>query len=166
LDGSVIGLLLVFVPRAFDKEVRQSFDGEALLVVVELLPQVRLRPWSNFPRGPGRKRTLVCATGAARHINFPHCFAIINRRMTSGEATALRLRLTTELNAATAEYLRIQRQVIDIINEVPSGLPLSDGRSRIIQVGMQARTAFEKYWQANERLRAFVEKGIVPDEPH
>jgi hypothetical protein len=35
--------------------------------------------------------------------------------------------------------------------------------SRIIQVGMQARTAFEKYWQQNERLRTFVEKWIVPE---
>jgi hypothetical protein len=86
--------------------------------------------------------------------------------MTSGEATALRLRLTAELDAATTEYLRIQRQVIDIIGEVPSGLPLSDGRSRIIQIGIQARTAFEKYWQATERLRAFVDKGIVPDDQH
>ena len=43
LDGSVIGLLLVLVARRFDKEPRQSLDDDAFLLVVELLPQVRLR---------------------------------------------------------------------------------------------------------------------------
>ena len=43
LNGSVIGLLRVLVPRGLDKEARQSLDDNPLLLVVELFPQARLR---------------------------------------------------------------------------------------------------------------------------
>ena len=43
LEGSVIGLLRVLVAGRLDKEARQSLDDDLLLLVVELLPQVRLR---------------------------------------------------------------------------------------------------------------------------
>ena len=43
LDGSVIGLLLVFVAGRFDKEPGQGLDDDSFLLVVELLPQARLR---------------------------------------------------------------------------------------------------------------------------
>src|SRR6266853_5306618 len=43
LHGSVMGLLPVLVARGLDKEARQSLDDDPFLLVVELLPQVRLR---------------------------------------------------------------------------------------------------------------------------
>ena len=38
LDGSVIGLLLLVVPRCFDQETREGLDDDASLLFVELLP--------------------------------------------------------------------------------------------------------------------------------
>src|SRR5258708_40310145 len=43
LHGSVMGLLPVLVAGGLDKEARQSLDDDPFLLVVELLPQVRLR---------------------------------------------------------------------------------------------------------------------------
>ena len=43
LEGSVIGLLLVLVAGRFDKEPGQCLDDDPFLLVVELLPQARLR---------------------------------------------------------------------------------------------------------------------------
>src|ERR1700687_2174258 len=43
MDGSVIGLLLVLIASRLDKKARQSLDDDSFLLVVELLPQVRLR---------------------------------------------------------------------------------------------------------------------------
>src|ERR1035438_1401285 len=47
LEGSVIGLLLrrfrALVSGGMDKKARQSLDDDPLLIVVELLPQARLR---------------------------------------------------------------------------------------------------------------------------
>ena len=43
LERSVIGLLLAGEVSRFDKEARQSLDDASFLLVVELLPQARLR---------------------------------------------------------------------------------------------------------------------------
>jgi hypothetical protein len=80
------------------------------------------------------------------------------------QVDALRKRLDADLNKATAEYLRIHRQVNEIISEVPSGLPHPDGRDRIRQAGVLERLAFTRYQKAAERFHAFVDHGIVPDD--
>jgi hypothetical protein len=43
LEGSVIALLLVLIASRWRKKPRQSLDDDSFLLVLELLPQVRLR---------------------------------------------------------------------------------------------------------------------------
>ncbi|HUA61683.1 MAG TPA: hypothetical protein VML19_23210 [Verrucomicrobiae bacterium] len=82
----------------------------------------------------------------------------------SPSSRELARRLTNELNEATAEFMRLQRLEWEIVAEAPSGLPLSDGLTRIVQAGKASRAAFEKYEQAVRRYRDFVDRAVVPDK--
>jgi len=45
--------------------------------------------------------------------------------------------LADDLSRATIEYMRLQRLEMEIVREVPSGIPQSDGVVRISQAGRQ-----------------------------
>ena len=72
--------------------------------------------------------------------------------------------MNRELDAATAEFMRMQHEEMEIIREAPSGLPLPDGQARIIQAGKAAKAAYENYRLTAKRYRDFVEHGIVPGD--
>jgi len=72
--------------------------------------------------------------------------------------------LTEELNRETAHFLEVQRAEVEIIKEAPSGIPLPDGKQRIIQAAREARLAFQSYQQALKRYRAFLADGTLAEE--
>ena len=84
--------------------------------------------------------------------------------MTSREIAALRTRLTLAVDDAVIDYLRIQKQQTEIIKETPSGIPLPDSQLRIVQASEEVPAAFERYRQANARLRAFLDYGTAPED--
>jgi hypothetical protein len=72
--------------------------------------------------------------------------------------------LTEQLRKATAEFSRMQQIAVQIVAEVPSGLPVPDGQARIIKAFNESKLAFENYQRALKRYRYFVSHGAPPDE--
>ncbi len=84
--------------------------------------------------------------------------------MTKAETAALWDRLYREQACAELEHRQIQIEMERIMWDVAEDIPLADGDYRRMKAGVEARAAFEEYERAMERFRAFVEKGIVPDD--
>jgi len=91
----------------------------------------------------------------------------MGRRSAAGasrENSMIEKRLFDGLNQAITQYRRVQSLETEIIKEAPSGIPASDGVTRIFQAGKVTRLAFEKYQQALKRYRDFKDLGIVPED--
>lgn len=70
--------------------------------------------------------------------------------------------LADELARATAEYAEVERATRELIEQVPSGIPLSDGQLRIIRAGQKTRLAFRKYRETLTRYREFLAEPSLP----
>jgi CheY-like chemotaxis protein len=82
----------------------------------------------------------------------------------SRDHSMIEKRLFDDLNQAIAQHRRAQNLEIEIIKEVPSGIPASDGVTRILQARKVTRAAFEQYLQALRRYRNFKDQGVVPED--
>lgn len=87
--------------------------------------------------------------------------------MNAEEKAALLRQLQDELDKATRDHLRVQRELDRIVIEAPSGLPVPDGHQRLVNAGKRCRYAFARYQDAIGRLRAFLnaEESSADDEP-
>ena len=56
------------------------------------------------------------------------------------------------------------KEFTTLINGIPSGLPQPDGAQRIQNAAVSLRVAQRNQVTALNRLREFLEKGIVPDD--
>jgi DNA-binding NtrC family response regulator len=86
-----------------------------------------------------------------------------------GDAARLRRdrierRLADDLNEAISQYRHVQSLELEIIHEVPSGLPSPDGVMRIMRAGQATRAAFDQYRQALARYRDFMDQGVIPED--
>ena len=84
--------------------------------------------------------------------------------MNRKSAAEISQRLAEELNQATVDYMRLQRVEMELIMEVPSGIPAPDGMVRILNAGKEARSAFAKYQRAVKRYREFIDQRIIPED--
>ena len=73
-------------------------------------------------------------------------------------------KLAQEIEIAWANYSRATKEFNDIINEVPSGLPLPDGTLRIARAGGESRRTLAAYSTALHRYSEFVLNGVLPDD--
>ena len=84
--------------------------------------------------------------------------------MTRVSSEETRRRLLEELKKAGEEFNHITRESTKIIMDVPSGIPLPDGKVRIVQAAQKAKFAFQKYQEAVHGYCDFLKSSTEPQD--
>jgi hypothetical protein len=80
------------------------------------------------------------------------------------EKRTIRAKLFSEWSEAVKRADAANDAFVNVMGSVPTGLPHSDGIQRIKNVSRQLSVARTEMITAHERLNAFLEHGIVPDD--
>jgi hypothetical protein len=72
--------------------------------------------------------------------------------------------LLQEVVEATEESYLANRKFLDLVKDVPSGLPHPDGVQRVMNASTEGAHAREKLRSARTRLEHFREHGFVPKD--
>ena len=81
----------------------------------------------------------------------------------AGEREKIQAELARDLERATSEFMLIQAGAMEVIRNVPFGLPHPDGQLLLKQAYERVDAAFQQYQRAVKRYRDFVDEGILPD---
>jgi hypothetical protein len=77
---------------------------------------------------------------------------------------AISARLLEQVRMARAEYDAAGAHFTNVVNDVPSGLPASDGALRTQLAGQDSRRTLRNYMDALRRFSDYTLRDIVPEE--
>jgi len=72
--------------------------------------------------------------------------------------------LRDDFNAALKQQKTASEAFVEIVNDIPSGLPHPDGVQRIKNVSDALTAAHDEMIEATIRLRDFENRGIIPGD--
>lgn len=72
--------------------------------------------------------------------------------------------LADQITQATARVTQVTQRFLEVVGQVPSGLPHPDGAQLIRNVSRELFIARKDMMTAHERLDNFIKHGIVPED--
>lgn len=82
----------------------------------------------------------------------------------SSQTKSIQNLLVDRIIEATARVTLANQIFLDVMNQVPSGLPHPDGTQRIRNASRELLRARKAMMTAHQRLDDFIESGIVPED--
>ena len=94
----------------------------------------------------------------------PSCSDARTKTKPAKSAPEIRVALVNRIVEATARVSAANAAFSVVMNQIPSGLPHSDGAQRIHNASRELDAARKDMMEAHARLNDFIERGTVPED--